>query len=205
MMDIRPDVCHIFGAGSYYGGFERPRVALLIAADGGLDTLVRLGERPDIIIGDFDSTSRPDSDCIVLPHVKDDTDTLAAIRVGLERGCREFHIWGGTGGSRADHTAANLQCLVMLSKRGLKGYLHGESCVVTAVTDGIVSFDASHRGYISVFSASDISEGVALRGLLYPLEDASLTNDMPLGVSNEFTGVPSSVGVKRGTLLIYYS
>ena len=39
----------------------------------------------------------------------------------------------------------------------------------------------------------------------YELEGAELTNRFPLGVSNEFLGVPSSVTVEKGTLLVVFN
>ena len=103
-----------------------------------------------------------------------------------------------------DHTLANLQCLTWLSRQGCRGYLYGETWTATAVTDGALRFDASHRGYVSVFCQGDRAEGVYLRGLKYQLCDATLTCDVALGVSNEFTGADSSVEVARGTLLVVW-
>ena len=53
-----------------------------------------------------------------------------------------------------------------------------------------------------MFSLSDTSKGVSEEGLLYSLNDATLYNDNPLGVSNEFIGNPSKISVKDGCLLI---
>ncbi len=195
--------CDIFAAGSYYGGFESCG-SLVIAADGGLVNLAGCGAEADILIGDYDSTSEPEQPHIKLPCVKDDTDTLAAVRIGLEKGCAEFHIWGGTGGSRSDHTMANIQCVAMLSKKGKRAYLHGDGITVTAVSDGgSIAFSPDKKGYVSVFAYSDICTGVCLKGLKYTMNDGELTNDMPLGCSNEFIGEPSEVSVRTGTLLIY--
>ena len=50
----------------------------IIACDAGYRNCVRLGCKPDIIVGDFDSAPCPQQDTddiVVLPHVKDDTDT----------------------------------------------------------------------------------------------------------------------------------
>lgn len=199
-------ICHIIGAGDFYASFDKSCLdkSLVIAADGGYDALKSIGISPDIIIGDFDSCEKPTGDCIVLPRVKDDTDMLAAIKIGIENGCTLFHLWGGTGGEREEHTAANVQCLVMLAKKGLRGILHGKNCDITAISNKRICFDAKESGYISVFSASDVSEGVSIKGLRYTLDNAVLTNDMPLGVSNEYIGLPSSIEVKKGTLVIYY-
>ena len=46
--------------------------------------------------------------------------------------------------------------------------------------------------------------GVTLEGLYYPLHEAVLTSAFPLGVSNQFTGVPASVTVRDGTLLVMW-
>ena len=59
---------------------------------------------------------------------------------------------------------------------------------------------------VSVFCHGDRAEGVTLTGLAYPLSDAVLTGDVPLGVSNRrLDGLPATVAVRRGTLLIFQS
>ena len=59
---------------------------------------------------------------------------------------------------------------------------------------------------VSVFCHGDRAEGVTLTGLAYPLSDAVLTGDFPLGVSNRrLDGQPATVAVRRGTLLIFQS
>lgn len=56
---------------------------------------------------------------------------------------------------------------------------------------------------VSVFCHGDRAEGVTLTGLSYPLSDAVLTGDFPLGVSNRrLDGLPATVSVRRGALLI---
>lgn len=56
---------------------------------------------------------------------------------------------------------------------------------------------------VSIFCHGDRAEGVTLTGLSYPLSDAVLTGDVPLGVSNRrLDGLPATVSVRRGALLI---
>ncbi|MDD4774415.1 MAG: thiamine diphosphokinase [Eubacteriales bacterium] len=192
------------GAGEYFGGFEPAPGDLVIAADGGIDRLAQLGIEPDIIIGDFDSakTTPSGGNVILLPREKDDTDTLAAVRYGLGDGFTDFGIWGGTGG-RADHTAANIQTLAFLSKRGARGHLYGDRYKITAVTDGTVTIVNTGVRHVSVFSHSDVSRGVCISGLFYCLDNASITNTFPIGVSNRFTAPEASISVRDGTLIIY--
>ena len=71
-----------------------------------------------------------------------------------------------------------------------------------------IKFHRGNTGYISVFSLSEISRGVTIKGLMYNLEGGTLTNDFPLGVSNEFIiDEEAEITVEEGTLLItvYFS
>lgn len=90
--------CYIFGAGSFYGLTARPRAGdFTIAADGGWLACRKTEVIPDLLLGDFDSLSaQPDFPNILrVPVEKDDTDTMLAVKTGLERGETEFHIYGG--------------------------------------------------------------------------------------------------------------
>ena len=200
--------CFIFAAGSYYDDPICPNKGdLVIAADAGFLQAKKRNIPLSLAIGDMDSLQNaPDfANAIILPSEKDDTDTLAAIRVGLEKGYRLFHIYGGTGGERFDHTLANIQCLAFLSKKGARGYLYGKNQIITAITDGSISFPRGKSGFISVFSLDGIAEGVTEKGLKYTLDKAQLKNDFPIGVSNRF--LPNEecfISVEKGTLIIVY-
>ncbi|MBO5339628.1 MAG: thiamine diphosphokinase [Oscillospiraceae bacterium] len=178
---------------------------LLIAADGGLPAVERMGLAPHLVVGDFDSLGKAPShpNTIVLPREKDVTDMHAAINLGLERGYRRFALYGGTGG-RLAHTLANLQLLDGLARQGCRGFLIGEGTVATAVHNGTLDLPARMQGYLSVFCSSGMAEGVTLSGLKYELNDAQLTGSFPLGVSNEFVGVDAHIQVKSGTLLVLW-
>ena len=65
-----------------------------------------------------------------------------------------------------------------------------------------LSFAAESRGYISLFALGSKVCGLTISGLKYTLENAELTSDFPLGVSNEFTGKPASVSFACGSLLV---
>ena len=211
--DSAATTCVVFAAGAYFGG--RPSVppnAFVIAADGGLDHAHALGIRADAVIGDFDSISGPvpeQSGTIRLPEEKDDPDLLSALKVGWAQGARTFHIYGALGG-RVDHSIANIQILARLAAHGGIGYLFGDGTIVTAISDGSLSFspDAATRGagrMVSVFSHSDQSTDVTERGLKYRLEHATMLNDTVQGVSNEFlTATPAVISVGSGTLVVTF-
>ncbi len=199
-------ICYVIGAGQNYGvDLTENENRLVIAADGGATYLSEQGVVPDFIIGDMDSVERiPLGENVIrLPTEKDDTDTMAALRFGMEKGCEVFVIFGGTGG-RLDHTISNLQSLVFLAERGKRGYLVDKDVVITALKDGIISFDKTENGIVSVFSACGKAEKVCIEGLKYELKDAMLEASYPIGVSNCFIGQKSSISVEKGVLFVFY-
>lgn len=199
-------VC-IFGAGSYYGNEKLPEGQFLsLAADGGYDMALRLGVLPDIFIGDGDSVQSPvqAAEKIFLKPEKDDTDTLSAVRLAMERGGEIFYFYGCTGG-RTAHTLANLQVLSFLAEKGRKGFLLGNHEIFTCIKNDEIQFSSKSEGMISVFSLSEKSEGVSETGLKYTLNQYTMKNTYPIGVSNEFIGKRAKIKVENGSLLVIYT
>lgn len=197
--------CVIFCA----GGFEklaRPIDAsdYLLAADGGLRHMQALGLTPNGIIGDFDSLGYIPRGAQVFPVEKDDTDSMLAVRKGLELGYRRFEIYGSLDGERLDHTIANLQTLAFLSEHDAVGYLIGLKYMATTVRNGAIRFSSHAEGIVSVFCLGRDAEDVSLQGLQYSLEHGTLTGGFPLGVSNHFVGKPSEIRVGNGIVTVLY-
>lgn len=200
-------VCYIIGSVEIKNQKFYPKPAdFVIAADGGYANLIKLGVKPDILVGDFDSLeSVPKGvEIIRLPKEKNDTDTLYAVRLGLEKGYKHFHIYGGIGG-RLDHTIANIQTLAFIAEQGGIGYLIGGGYTITVIKNSKISFDSAKKGIISVFCVGEKAEGVFLTGLKYPLTDYTMTKSIPIGVSNEFTGTESTVEVRNGMLAVMWN
>lgn len=191
---------------------------MVIACDAGFIYAEQLGILPDLIVGDFDSMSEAgavamrslreisesDPDRIVKLNVKkDDTDTLMAVKIALSKGYRKFMLYGSLGGQRMDHSIANLQTLLYIKHNGGTGYIIEENRIVLIAENETVRFHRGNSGMISIFSVSEVSKGVTIRGLMYSLEDGELRNDFPLGVSNEFIiDEEAEITVREGTLLI---
>ena len=198
--------CYIVGGGENFGlTFKKEPGDYVIAADAGYRHLEKSGIEADMVVGDFDSLETiPDHPNLVkLNPIKDVTDTWEAVRLGREKGYTEFHLYACTGG-RIDHTIANVQLLSNLAESGSHGYLYDKDSVLTVIKDASIVFDASKKGYLSVFSLTNESRGVTLKGFKYELTDSALSNTFPLGVSNEFTGKESEISVKDGSLLVVY-
>lgn len=207
--------CFIIGAGDFavtaLPDYDEEKDTL-IAVDGGIFYCGLLSVEPDIIIGDFDSVDEemsaaigiieanyPDK-VIRLKPEKDDTDMLVAIKWALAKGLTSFRIYGGLGG-RLDHTIANIQCLLYIKNNGADAYLlEADGMILVSTTGDVRAFQPSMEGYLSLFSLEKESV-VSIENMKYPLSSQTITNDFPIGISNEFLpGQSSLITVHSGAV-----
>lgn len=216
-MSVKEGKCIVIGAGDLtLGELSVTEEDFVIAVDGGLSYCSVLEVEPDLILGDFDSVSEKEAEAIEvlehkiperiirLPREKDDTDMLAALKEGLARGYRQFRIYAGTGG-RFDHTLANIQCLLFLKNHDAVGYLVDGTGMILVIQNEAVHFRKDLEGTLSLFSLVEKSEGVTIEGMKYSLQDASIQNDFPIGISNEFIGEEAMISVEDGVLVCMIS
>ena len=176
----------------------------IICADAGYKFVIDKGLKPDLIVGDFDSSVYPkDADCeiIKLPTHKDDTDLLFALRKALERGFRRFILTGVTGG-RLDQTLATISTLNFLSEHTNDFYVFDLNTSVFVVNSELTLQKPNFDCYFSVFSLCKKSEGVNITGSEYQVLNGEITDTFPIGVSNEFKENKVSISVKTGKLLV---
>lgn len=196
-------ICVIAGGGE--ARFPDTKDAFVIAADSGYNRCVENNIVPDLLVGDMDSIkgSVPDVDIPIVraPCEKDDTDTMLAIKIGFERGYRDFVLTGVTGGKRLDHTLAAISSLEYITDHGGEGCIIDSSCKMFVQTVGTRRYEGRGAGYISVFSLTDSSR-LAMRGLKYGGEDVTVTRDFPLGVSNNFREEYGEIQVYEGKILV---
>lgn len=179
----------------------------IICADGGLKHALQAGIKPDIVIGDFDSLDMeiPENiQTLILPSEKDITDTAQCLDYAVEQGYTSIFIVGGMGG-RLDHTLANIQNIVKYSKENIKIIMVDQNNYFIALTNDSTTLPKLEGYHLSLISHTEICEGVSISGVHYPLENDTLTNDFPLGVSNEFEADFARIEVQKGTLLIVLS
>lgn len=181
----------------------------LIACDAGYRNCEALGRRPDAVVGDFDSApcpvAAPGEDLVVLPHVKDDTDTEYAAKLISRQGYSEALLLGCLGGPRLEHTLANLCTGLGLEQRGVRTVLQDERSRVSYLLPGQTrTYPREDYFYLSVFPLEGRAEGVYIRGAFYELTDAVLTAGYPLGVSNEYAPGSDAItlSVRKGALAV---
>lgn len=177
---------------------------LIICADKGIENADKAGVKPDVLVGDFDSSSvRAVKEIIRYPAEKDVTDTEIAVEYAIEKGAEKIVILGGTGG-RADHTLANIMLLARTMQKGANiKMLDGTNLFF--VTDKSTVVEKQGFKYMSLFPLFGDVENLTLSGVRYPLDSFLLECNSSLCVSNEIIGKSAKIEFSKGTLLIVLS
>ena len=199
--------CVIVG-GADIGNYEYVRSLLsgedfFVFCDSGLKHMDRLGVRPSLIVGDFDSHENPhlEAETIVLPREKDDTDTVYGVKEALKRGFDTFLLIGVVGG-RLDHTLGNVSILLYLDAIGKKGVIVDDYSEMEIVSSSPVSV-SDRYAYFSLLNVSGRAKGVTIQNAKYPLDNAEITCEYQYGISNEvLPGRTALVSVRDGRLLL---
>ena len=188
---------------------EHPKADdLCIAADQGYHTAKALGERIDLLLGDFDSIGSVPRDEGVeirqVPAEKDYTDTQLAVEIALERGAEDIVIIGGLSG-RLDHTLSTLAILEDLHARGVYGTVTDGQSRVRYMKSTSTLIARSPYKYLSLIAADETVKGVDIEGCKYPLKKATLRRRNQFAVSNEITGNVAFIAVKKGGVFVIES
>ncbi|MGI6105701.1 MAG: thiamine diphosphokinase [Raoultibacter sp.] len=202
-------VCALVGASDFNEQhFLEQHFDYIVAVDAGYAHLERIGVKPDAVIGDFDSLGYvpKHSHLKKLPTRKDKSDIEVALEEVEQSGFDLILVYGCLGG-RIDFTFAMYQLLAHFSRGDAILYAIGLDSVVCTLDEkgrNAISFNAGAQGLLSLFAFSHEVRGVNESGLEYALDNATLRNDEPLGVSNAFTGRVARVSIVSGTALLFF-
>ena len=196
--------CVIFTAGDQHG-IEKHEIGLrhddfVICCDAGYRLAQRLGVRPDLLLGDFDSyTGALPEDIPVQRYIrdKDDTDTVIAVRYALEHGYDSILLVAATGG-RLDHALANLQLLETARADGVEAILLDPDNRVTCIGPGEYVLPRTDYFYFSLLPIDAVLRGVTIEGAKYPLCDAEARRGDSLTISNEWIEPTVRLRIREG-------
>lgn len=180
----------------------------IICADRGMAHALKLGIKPDLIVGDFDSGNHEDlayykSQNIpveVFNPMKDETDTEIAIKRAVEKGATHITIYGGVG-SRLDHTLGNVHLLYGLLQKGIQGRLMNPNNIVYVVQNKI-RLSGEVGDLVSLIPFAGDAKGITTKNLGYPLNKATLKAGTNMGVSNYMTETQAEVSLEEGVLVV---
>lgn len=181
----------------------RAKTDHFIAADGGANIALKLGIKPDVIIGDLDSYDGSDNEVseIIFRPSQEFNDLEKALQHAQEKKGTHIYILGATG-YRLDQTLKNLSVLKQFTPQFQQIRIidnFGE----TRLLPPTFSDDFTIGTKLSLFPLSGEVTGITTKGLKYPLNNEFLKNGVRDGSSNEVVENPIQINHRKGDLLLY--
>lgn len=180
---------------------------LIIAVDGGLTHITKLGLFPHAIIGDLDSVDMDDLkyfeeigvDIRKFPEEKDQTDLELALQYIIDLGFDRIYLFGASGG-RFDHFLGNVYLLTN------PDFVDKEIKIMTSqyemfVCKMVQPIYGKPGDILSLIPITARVVGVETQGLKFPLKNENLIRWESRGISNIFQNDIAEVCFKDGVLL----
>ena len=177
---------------------------LILCANGGADRALAAGIEPDFVIGDLDSVSEKargnlPKECFILRPSQFATDLEKTLQFAVEKGVTSATVIGITG-NRLDHQVCNLNILEKFSDR-LEITTLDDTGLGCFVRDKLTfQGQIGRQVSILVFRKAD---GIATKGLKYPLDNDTMEWAVNDGLSNEIVSNPVEIKVLKGVLFVY--
>jgi thiamine pyrophosphokinase len=173
------------------------RCSVLICADGGARHAVRLGLRPDAVVGDMDSVPRPlprswRGTSFLCDFDDDASDFEKALAFAARAGCSRLYVAGILGG-RLDHALVNLALAKAWGCR--RSLVIVDRGLATLLGPGRYRLPVKRGELVSLLAATEKAK-LSVSGVRYPLRRASLAPG-GRGLSNVAQG-PVALTVHAG-------
>lgn len=185
------------------------RNSYIIAADSGYLKLLEIGITPNLIMGDFDSSPKPDISCeiISLPVEKDYSDTFYCVRKAVELGFDSIDIFAAIG-NRFDHTYSNILCLNYCAEHNVYANIRDDKNRISLIKKKIV-FKKDYD-YFSIFAYLHDCKGVRIKGAYYTAgfydkEELDIRVQDNFSQSNFICDDECEISLREGILLLIES
>ncbi len=184
----------------------------IICADGGALHALKMGLRPDLVVGDLDSLPAAASGRLKeegvkflrFPAEKDHSDLELALQRAVALTPTEILLTGVLEGERLEHAFGNLMLLIIPLRAGIPAQIIDEKHRIFLV-DSELTVTGRPGDYVSLFSLTAVVDNVRTEGLKYPLKGEKLYFGSTRGLSNEFIATTARVSVGAGLLLVIIS
>jgi thiamine pyrophosphokinase len=183
----------------------------IICADGGTRHASALDLKPDLVIGDMDSTEtvhlqklQADGVSIELyPRDKNETDLELAIQHAIKLNPKEVVIVAALGG-RLDQTLANIALLSNAQRSTFNVKLDDGVEEIFFCTDQ-AEVQGRSGDIVSLIPWGGTVQGIQTQGLRWPLHDETLYPEKTRGISNEMLGDTAGIKIRTGNLLVVHT
>lgn len=184
--------------------FQRKNFEILICADGGANSAMKLNLIPDFIIGDLDSISadalkifRSTSKIIQLKR-QNDTDVEKCLKFAIKNRFDEVILTGVTG-NRLDHTFCNLGIVLKFFNQ-INISLVAEESYLKPYT-GKLRLQTIPGETISIYGIKSNTKIIS-KGLKFPLENVSLPFGERESTSNVAAGSEVELNIRSGIIFV---
>lgn len=179
---------------------------VLLAADGGADTILAAGLVPRYVVGDLDGISPKGlaaipRDSVISRAGQDDTDCRKALAFAIdELGARRI-VMAGVEGTRLDHVLSSIYSAAAFARKA-HITLSLRTSLAHTVTSGVQVISASSGGFVSVLP---LGEAVFTRsaGLKWPLAGIKMSPGARDGISNEAEADEIEIELEAGTAAVF--
>jgi thiamine pyrophosphokinase len=182
--------------------------ARVIAADSGMRHASALGVRPELWVGDFDSSdaalvsAHRDVERVAYPAAKDATDGELATQVARKRGATEIVFVGAFGG-QFDHALAHVAQLVGLAENNVKAFATSGNEEAWPLTNRVSLWQIARGARLSLVGLTAM-KGLTITGVRWALQNQDVPMGSTLTLSNEVAGdVAITLKEGRGVVLLY--
>lgn len=192
---------------------ENIDIDYVICADGGLEKVKKLGLKPDLILGDFDSVDSSvlenykqlEIETVTFPSEKDYTDMELAVEYAVQKGFKHV-VMIGASGTRLDHTLANIQLLEKYHNMGIDIEIIDNNNHIKIISDNAdIKIKYEKDCFVSLVPVTETIEGLTLEGFKYPLNNVIVKRGTAFLISNEITQNIGRIILKKGTALVFSS
>jgi thiamine pyrophosphokinase len=182
--------------------------ARVIAADSGIRHAESIGMKPELWVGDFDSTSTALRDQWAhieqerFPVAKDKTDGELAVEAAIKRGATEIILVGAFGG-QFDHVLAHAALLHVVAAKGIKTFGTSGQEEAWPLTTSLSLWQIPTGTRVSVVGLTDL-KAISILGTKWPLQKRDVPFGSTLTLSNESQGdVSITLEQGRAMVLLY--
>jgi thiamine pyrophosphokinase len=185
-------------------------IDLVVAADGGARHAPGLGRPIDLWVGDGDSLGASGLEALraagvpieLAPADKDESDTELAIVAAVASGASRLTIVGALGGTRLDHSLANVWLLAHDALVGREAYLLDGRARIRLLSSGRHDLSGRVGDVVSLFPFGGDAQGLTTTGLRYPLAGEPLRSGPARGLSNVREAPDAALSVRNGRVLV---
>lgn len=176
----------------------------IIAADGGANTVRKLGITPNFIIGDFDSISEDVKNYfsskseLIYYKRQNDTDVEKSLKFAIRKGFKKVFLLAATG-DRLDHTICNLGIVIKYFSKIRIVLIHGKTILFPYSTPQVLKTIPNET--ISIYAFDDKTFVTSI-GLKYQLKESNLRFGVKESTSNVATGYEVKLEINGGIIFV---